>query len=145
MPAVYLSTSSFSLCSSSLFGDTGCCSCHGRLFLMGSRRGSQMCMFSSKDLRGGWWCVPHWNFHFILYFGSLPHDWEPRGQMTSSPGFIISVLQLRHQKDVFGSYCFQFLSDYIFVYSGCGPRKTGIKRWSSLLYNICCFLVIWKV
>lgn len=136
MPAVYLSTSSFSLCSSSLFGDAGCCSCHGRLFLMGSQRGSQMCMFSPKDLWRGRWCVPHWKFHFILYFGSLPHDWEPIGQMTSSPGFIISVLQLRHQKDVFGPYCFQFLSDYIFVYSGYGPRKTGIKRWSLLLYNI---------
>ncbi|XP_021819976.1 uncharacterized protein LOC110761732 [Prunus avium] len=36
--------------------------------------------------------------------------------------------EIRHQKDVFGPHCSQFLSNYIWVYSGHGPRKTGIKR-----------------
>ncbi|XP_048420292.1 uncharacterized protein LOC103958506 [Pyrus x bretschneideri] len=36
--------------------------------------------------------------------------------------------EIRHQKDVFGPHCAQFLSNYIWVYSGHGPRKTGIKR-----------------
>lgn len=49
-------------------------------------------------------------------------------KITSSPGFTTSVLQLRQQKDIFGQYCYQFLAYYIEVYSGYGPRKTGIKR-----------------
>ncbi|XP_038705965.1 uncharacterized protein LOC120001630 isoform X2 [Tripterygium wilfordii] len=36
--------------------------------------------------------------------------------------------ELRQQKDVFGRHCFNFLSAYIWVYSGYGPLKTGIKR-----------------
>ncbi|KAJ6765963.1 UNHEALTHY RIBOSOME BIOGENESIS PROTEIN 2-like protein [Salix purpurea] len=36
--------------------------------------------------------------------------------------------ELRQQKDVFGQHCFKFLSNYISVYSGNGPLKTGIRR-----------------
>ncbi|CAN1174858.1 hypothetical protein LINPERPRIM_LOCUS10172 [Linum perenne] len=36
--------------------------------------------------------------------------------------------ELRQQRDVFAKYCSKFLSSYIWVYSGNGPRKTGIKR-----------------
>ncbi|PRQ22008.1 putative nucleolar 27S pre-rRNA processing, Urb2/Npa2 [Rosa chinensis] len=36
--------------------------------------------------------------------------------------------ELRHQKEVFGPHCYHFLAYYIRVYSGYGPRKTGIKR-----------------
>ncbi|XP_031260000.1 uncharacterized protein LOC116118175 [Pistacia vera] len=36
--------------------------------------------------------------------------------------------EVRQQKDVFGRHCFKFLSNYIWVYSGYGPLKTGIRR-----------------
>uniref|UniRef100_A0A5B7BNV3 Nucleolar 27S pre-rRNA processing Urb2/Npa2 C-terminal domain-containing protein n=1 Tax=Davidia involucrata TaxID=16924 RepID=A0A5B7BNV3_DAVIN len=36
--------------------------------------------------------------------------------------------EMRQQKDVFGQHCFQFLSNYIWIYSGYGPLKTGIRR-----------------
>ncbi|CAM8923294.1 unnamed protein product [Rhodiola kirilowii] len=36
--------------------------------------------------------------------------------------------ELRQQKDVFGHRLYLFLSHYIWVYSGYGPNKTGIKR-----------------
>ncbi|KAJ9130672.1 hypothetical protein P3X46_034212 [Hevea brasiliensis] len=36
--------------------------------------------------------------------------------------------ELRQKKDVFGRHCFKFLSNYIWVYSGYGPLKTGIRR-----------------
>ncbi|KAL1210572.1 hypothetical protein V5N11_006892 [Cardamine amara subsp. amara] len=36
--------------------------------------------------------------------------------------------ELRQQKEVFGQHCFKFLSAYIWVSSGYGPLKTGIKR-----------------
>ncbi|KAL6213152.1 hypothetical protein ACLB2K_012599 [Fragaria x ananassa] len=36
--------------------------------------------------------------------------------------------ELRQQKEVFGPHCYHFLAYYIRVYSGYGPRKTGIKR-----------------
>ncbi|CAH2077504.1 unnamed protein product [Thlaspi arvense] len=36
--------------------------------------------------------------------------------------------ELRQQKQVFGQHCFKFLSTYIWVSSGYGPLKTGIKR-----------------
>ncbi|CAN0910103.1 hypothetical protein LINGRAHAP2_LOCUS26115 [Linum grandiflorum] len=36
--------------------------------------------------------------------------------------------ELRQQRDVFGKYCSKFLYSYICVYTGNGPRKTGIKR-----------------
>ncbi|XAR73298.1 hypothetical protein NMG60_11007218 [Bertholletia excelsa] len=36
--------------------------------------------------------------------------------------------EMRHQKDVFGRHCSLFLSKYIWVYSGYGPLKIGIKR-----------------
>ncbi|KAJ4826097.1 hypothetical protein Tsubulata_010944 [Turnera subulata] len=36
--------------------------------------------------------------------------------------------ELRQQKDVFGRHCFKFLCNYIWVYSGYGPLKIGIKR-----------------
>ncbi|XP_019088743.1 PREDICTED: uncharacterized protein LOC104721844 [Camelina sativa] len=36
--------------------------------------------------------------------------------------------ELRQQKEVFGQHCFKFLSSYIWVSSGYGPLKTGLKR-----------------
>ncbi|CAM9003008.1 unnamed protein product [Rhodiola kirilowii] len=36
--------------------------------------------------------------------------------------------ELRQQKDVFGHRLYLFLSHFIWVYSGYGPNKTGIKR-----------------
>ncbi|KAL5856044.1 hypothetical protein ACOSQ3_005879 [Xanthoceras sorbifolium] len=36
--------------------------------------------------------------------------------------------EVRQQKDVFGRHSFKFLSNYIWIYSGFGPQKTGIKR-----------------
>ncbi|EXB36837.1 hypothetical protein L484_003222 [Morus notabilis] len=36
--------------------------------------------------------------------------------------------EIKHHKDVLGRHCSQFLSTYIWVYSGYGPLKTGIKR-----------------
>ncbi|ESQ54198.1 hypothetical protein EUTSA_v10024190mg [Eutrema salsugineum] len=36
--------------------------------------------------------------------------------------------ELRQQKEIFGQHCFKFLSTYIWVSSGYGPLKTGIKR-----------------
>ncbi|XP_059647517.1 uncharacterized protein LOC132293884 [Cornus florida] len=36
--------------------------------------------------------------------------------------------EMRQQKDVFGQHCFQFLSNYIWIYSGYGPLRTGIRR-----------------
>ncbi|WCJ39554.1 hypothetical protein M5689_020535 [Euphorbia peplus] len=36
--------------------------------------------------------------------------------------------ELRQQKKKFSKHCFKFLSDYILVYSGCGPLKTGVRR-----------------
>ncbi|XVF00942.1 hypothetical protein REPUB_Repub04eG0045700 [Reevesia pubescens] len=36
--------------------------------------------------------------------------------------------EIRQQKDVFGGHCYKFLSTYIWVYSGYGPLKTGIRR-----------------
>ncbi|XP_015893451.3 uncharacterized protein LOC107427580 [Ziziphus jujuba] len=36
--------------------------------------------------------------------------------------------EVRHSKDVFGQHGSQILSSYIWVYSGFGPLKTGIKR-----------------
>lgn len=36
--------------------------------------------------------------------------------------------ELRQQKDIFGRHCFKFLSTYIWVYSGFGPLRRGIRR-----------------
>ncbi|OAY51263.1 hypothetical protein MANES_05G200700v8 [Manihot esculenta] len=36
--------------------------------------------------------------------------------------------EIRQKKDVLGQHCFKFLSNYIWVYSGYGPLKTGIRR-----------------
>uniref|UniRef100_A0A2P2J3V6 Nucleolar 27S pre-rRNA processing Urb2/Npa2 C-terminal domain-containing protein n=1 Tax=Rhizophora mucronata TaxID=61149 RepID=A0A2P2J3V6_RHIMU len=36
--------------------------------------------------------------------------------------------ELRQQKDTFGQHCYKFLADYIWIYSGLGPQKTGIRR-----------------
>ncbi|GAV60305.1 Urb2 domain-containing protein, partial [Cephalotus follicularis] len=36
--------------------------------------------------------------------------------------------EIRQQKDVFGPHSFKFLSSYIWVYSGYGPLKSGIRR-----------------
>ncbi|CAK9138332.1 unnamed protein product [Ilex paraguariensis] len=35
---------------------------------------------------------------------------------------------IRQQKDVFGRNCFQFLSNYVSIYCGYGPIKTGFRR-----------------
>lgn len=42
--------------------------------------------------------------------------------------FFIFMVQIRQQKESFGRHCSQFLANYIYVYSGYGPLKTGIKR-----------------
>ncbi|KAK3028654.1 hypothetical protein RJ639_037834 [Escallonia herrerae] len=36
--------------------------------------------------------------------------------------------RIRQQKDVLGQHSFQFLSSYIWIYSGYGPLKSGIRR-----------------
>ncbi|GAB4838473.1 hypothetical protein Ancab_028017 [Ancistrocladus abbreviatus] len=36
--------------------------------------------------------------------------------------------EIRQQKDVYGQHCFLFLSNYIWLYSGYGPLRRGIKR-----------------
>ncbi|XWS40148.1 hypothetical protein CRYUN_Cryun18bG0115300 [Craigia yunnanensis] len=36
--------------------------------------------------------------------------------------------EIRQQKEVFGGHSYKFLSTYIWVYSGYGPLKTGIRR-----------------
>ncbi|KAK4793395.1 hypothetical protein SAY86_023830 [Trapa natans] len=36
--------------------------------------------------------------------------------------------EMRQQKDAFGPHCFKLLANYIWVYSGFGPLKCGIKR-----------------
>lgn len=36
--------------------------------------------------------------------------------------------EIRQQKDVYSRQCFQFLSNYIWIYSGYGPLKMGIRR-----------------
>lgn len=38
------------------------------------------------------------------------------------------MMQIKQQKDVFGRQCCLFLSNYISVYSGYGPRRSGIRR-----------------
>lgn len=40
------------------------------------------------------------------------------------------TLQVRQQKDVLGCCCFQLLSGYIRIYSGYGPFKLGIRRYT---------------
>ncbi|KAK6946382.1 Nucleolar 27S pre-rRNA processing, Urb2/Npa2, C-terminal [Dillenia turbinata] len=36
--------------------------------------------------------------------------------------------ELRQQKDVYGGHCFRFLSDYVWIFSGYGPLRRGIRR-----------------
>ncbi|KAI9181831.1 hypothetical protein LWI28_019092 [Acer negundo] len=36
--------------------------------------------------------------------------------------------EVKQQKDVFGRHSVKFLSNYIWIYSGFGPQKTGIRR-----------------
>ncbi|XP_020202862.1 uncharacterized protein LOC109788528 isoform X2 [Cajanus cajan] len=36
--------------------------------------------------------------------------------------------EIKEKKDIFGRQCSLFLSDYIWVYSGYGPKKSGIRR-----------------
>ncbi|KAL9266948.1 hypothetical protein AKJ16_DCAP27170 [Drosera capensis] len=36
--------------------------------------------------------------------------------------------EIRQQRDVLGQHCFLFLSDYVWIYSGYGPQKRGIRR-----------------
>ncbi|KAK3001092.1 hypothetical protein RJ639_021465 [Escallonia herrerae] len=36
--------------------------------------------------------------------------------------------EIRQQKDVLGQHSFQFLSSYIWIYSGYGPLRSGIRR-----------------
>ncbi|GMI83549.1 hypothetical protein like AT4G30150 [Hibiscus trionum] len=44
-------------------------------------------------------------------------------------GFLRRIYEeIRQQRDVFAGHCYKFLSTYIWVFSGYGPRKTGIRR-----------------
>ncbi|GMH16380.1 hypothetical protein Nepgr_018221 [Nepenthes gracilis] len=36
--------------------------------------------------------------------------------------------EIRQQRDIYGQHCFLFLSNYIWLYSGYGPSRKGIKR-----------------
>lgn len=36
--------------------------------------------------------------------------------------------EIRHQKEVLGKYAYLLLSNYISIFSGCGPAKAGIRR-----------------
>lgn len=38
------------------------------------------------------------------------------------------MMQIKQQKDIFGRQCCLFLSNYISVYSGYGPKRSGIRR-----------------
>ncbi|KAL4320201.1 hypothetical protein GQ457_18G017920 [Hibiscus cannabinus] len=55
-------------------------------------------------------------------------SWEVQeGQKCA--GFLRRIYEeIRQQKDVFAGHCYKFLSTYIWVFSGYGPRKTGIRR-----------------
>ncbi|KAL3597428.1 hypothetical protein D5086_009065, partial [Populus alba] len=56
---------------------------------------------------------------------------RPLWQFTSSM-FLVYALRLqvfvKAAKRCLGQHCFKFLSNYIWVYSGYGPLKTGIRR-----------------
>jgi hypothetical protein len=44
-------------------------------------------------------------------------------------GFLRRIYEeIRQQKDIYGQHGFQFLSDYIWIYSGYGPLKKGFTR-----------------
>ncbi|KAK9941677.1 hypothetical protein M0R45_007374 [Rubus argutus] len=55
-------------------------------------------------------------------------SWEVEEGVKCACSFRRIYEELRQQKDIFGPYCYQFLAYYIQLYSGYGPRKTGIKR-----------------
>ncbi|XP_039040950.1 uncharacterized protein LOC120179414 isoform X2 [Hibiscus syriacus] len=55
-------------------------------------------------------------------------SWEIQ-EGVKCAGFLRRIYEeLRQQKDVFAGHCYKFLSTYIWVFSGYGPRKTGIRR-----------------
>lgn len=41
---------------------------------------------------------------------------------------LLIMMQIKQQKDIFNRHCSLFLSNYIWVYSGYGPRRSGIRR-----------------
>ncbi|XP_042507828.1 uncharacterized protein LOC122083947 [Macadamia integrifolia] len=54
--------------------------------------------------------------------------WDVR-QGVKCASFLRRIYEeIRQQKNILGRYCFQFLSSYIWIYSGYGPHKTGLKR-----------------
>ncbi|XP_022748029.1 uncharacterized protein LOC111297639 [Durio zibethinus] len=55
-------------------------------------------------------------------------SWEIQEGVTCACFLRRIYEEIRQQKDVFGGHCYKFLSTYIWVYSGFGPLKTGIRR-----------------
>ncbi|MBA0581066.1 hypothetical protein Gorai_023257 [Gossypium raimondii] len=56
-------------------------------------------------------------------------SWEIQ-EGVKCAGFLRRIYEeIRQQKDVFAGHCYKFLSTYIWVFSGYGPHKTGIRRW----------------
>jgi len=39
------------------------------------------------------------------------------------------MMQIEQKKDIFSRQCSLFLSNYIWVYSGYGPKRSGIRRF----------------
>ncbi|KHG00590.1 Unhealthy ribosome biogenesis 2 [Gossypium arboreum] len=55
-------------------------------------------------------------------------SWEIQ-EGVKCAGFLRRIYEeIRQQKDVFAGHCYKFLSTYIWVFSGYGPHKTGIRR-----------------
>jgi len=75
MWAVYCSTWSLCFCSPSLFGDGRYWfSCQKRIFFVGIRRGSKMCLFSPKDIRGGMWCLYEYSLSLTSIITMNPYS-----------------------------------------------------------------------
>ncbi|XVE67104.1 hypothetical protein DITRI_Ditri08aG0133500 [Diplodiscus trichospermus] len=55
-------------------------------------------------------------------------SWEMQEGVTCASFLRRIYEEIRQQKDVLGGHCYKFLSTYIWVYSGYGPHKTGIRR-----------------
>ncbi|KAL0923414.1 hypothetical protein M5K25_007470 [Dendrobium thyrsiflorum] len=55
-------------------------------------------------------------------------SWE-LGEAIKCASFLRRIYEeIRHQKDVLGKYAFLLLSNYISIFSGCGPSKGVIRR-----------------
>ncbi|KAL5705219.1 hypothetical protein ACHQM5_023555 [Ranunculus cassubicifolius] len=55
-------------------------------------------------------------------------SWQLREGVKSASFLRRIYEEIRHQKETLSSYSSRFLSNYISIYSGKGPRKTGIRR-----------------